>query len=223
MGLTREAQIHRDTEHPRIALPVLCIGILLAVVVGVLKANPELPTLAGSAVGIRLRMMRLAQIAFIALPLLTLLYEDLMGRAGGDSWLARWGWTAMVCGMIGLPSTLTVAGLTYVEFKFFLPLPAVAMFIGTVCGVGLARRYGRPLEHCGWLLIAFSMAAGLVMGLFAFDGPLPPPPFIGPYDNFVRRVIREAHAYAIVVGFISILISRQRAEIDSHGRIRFWR
>lgn len=228
MELTLDTQMNRrhpdpDKGQPRITLPALCIGILLAVALGVLQTNPGLLTVVGSAVDLRLRMLRLAQIAFIALPLLTLLYEGLMARAAGDSWLARWGRTAMLCGMIGLPSILTVASLTHVEFKSFLLFPAVAMFAGTLCGASLARRYGRPLEHCGWLLIAFSMAAGLIMGLYAFDGPLPPPAFIGAYNDIVRRVIRQAHAYAIVVGFISILISRQQAQTDGHVRARFWR
>jgi hypothetical protein len=214
---------HLDNGRPGIALAVLCIGMLFAVGVGMLQSNPGIFIPVGPHDGLRFRMLRLAQIAFIALPLLTLLYEGLTARASGDSRLARWGWNAMVCGMIGLPSILTVAALTHVEFKFLLPFPAVATFAGTLCGTCLARRLGRPLERWGWLLIAVSMAAGLLMGLYAFDGPLPPPAYVGAYNALVRRVIRLTHAYAIVVGFLCILISRAQAEIDDHARVRFWR
>ncbi len=226
MSLTSDTEInhqHRDNRRPGIALPALCIGMLFAVVVGVLQSNPGIFIFVGPQGGLRFRMLRLAQIASVALPLLTLLYEGLKAKASWDIRLARSGWTAMLCGMIGLPSILTVASLTHVEFRFFLPLPAVATFAGTLCGAWLARRQGRPLERWGWLVITLSMAAGLLMGVYAFDGPLPPPAFIGTYNNLVRRAIRLAHAYAIVVGFISILISRAKADIDGHARVRFWR
>ena len=179
--------LHPDNGRPGIAFRVLCIGMLFAVVVGVLQSKPGIFASLGPQDGLRLRMLRLAQIAFIALPLLTLLYEGLKARASLDSRLARLGWTAMLC------------------------------------GTWLARRHGRPLERWGWLLIALSMAAGLLMGLYAFDGPLPPPAFVGAYNDLVRRVIRQAHAYTIVVGLISILISRAKAEIDGHARVSFRR
>lgn len=210
---------HLDNGRPGIALSVLCIGLLFAVAAGVLHSVPGIFTSLGPQDGVRLRMLRLAQIACVALPLLTCLYEGLMARDPRDSRLTRWGWSAMLCGMIGLPSILAVASLTRVEFKFLLPFPAVAMFAGTLCGASLARRHARPLEHCGWLLIALSMAAGLFMGLYAFDGPLPPPAFVGGYNDLVRRVIRQAHTSTIVVGFISILISRGQATIGDHTRL----
>lgn len=206
-----------------IALSALCLGMLFAVVVAVLQGNPANFIPVGPQDELRVRMLRLAQVAFIALPLLTLLYERLMASAPRDSRLARWGRAAMIGGMIGMPAILTLASLTRAEFKFLLPFPAVATFAGTSCGAWLARRQGRPLEWWGWLLIALSMAAGLLMGLYAFDGPLPPPVFIGAYNDLVRRVIRLTHAYTIVTGFISILISRALAELDGHARVSFWR
>ncbi len=214
---------HPDAGRRRIALCVLCVGLLFMVAIGVLQSIPAIFAHLGPQDGLRLRMLRLAQVAFIALPLLTLLYDGLMARVPCDSRVARGGWTAMLCGMSGMPLILALASLTRVEFKFFLPIPAVAMFAGTLCGVSLSRRYGGPLERWGWLLIALSMAAGLLMGLYAFDGPLPPPAFIGAYNDGVRQVIRLAHASAIVVGFISVLLSRAQAAIDGHARVRSWR
>lgn len=201
-------------------LLALGIGLLCAAMVGLLQMSPVMLTDIGPYDALRSRMLRLAQIAFIALPLLTLLYEGLMAHAPRDGHVARWGRTAMLCGTIGLPSLLATAGLIHVELKYFLPLPAIAMFAGTLSGACLARRYGRPLERWGWLLITSGMAAGLLMGLYAFDGPLPSPAFIGAYNDLVRRVIRQAHAFAIVVGFLSILLARQQARMGGRAPMR---
>src|SRR5262249_5095873 len=67
------------------------------------------------------------------------------------------------------------------------------------------------LEQAGWLLVLLSMSVGLVLGLYAFDGPLPTPAFVGPYNEFVRRLIRLGHAYAIVFGLLAILLARHGA------------
>jgi hypothetical protein len=55
------------------------------------------------------------------------------------------------------------------------------------------------------------MSIGLAIGLYAFDGPLPTPDFVGPYNEFVRRLIRLGHAYAIVFGLLAILLARREA------------
>lgn len=226
MTMTLDTTIkHRQPENgrPVIGLSLFCMGLLFAGGVEVLQSHPGLFTSMGPQDGLRLRMLRLAQIAAVALPLLTLLYEGLMARASRDCRLARWGWTAMVYGAIGLPAILTVASVTRVEFKFLLPFPAVATFAATACGTWLARQHARPLELWGWLFIAAGMAVGLLIGLYAFDGPLPPPAFIGAYNDPIRRAIRLGHAYAIVGGFTSIVIARATAESGGHARACFWR
>jgi hypothetical protein len=209
---------HQQNRQPAITLSMFWIGLLCAAGAGVLHAVPGMFPSLGPPDGLRLRLLRLAQVACIALPLLTLLYRGLMARVPLDIPLPRWGFRAMLGGMIGMPSLLAAAAVTRVEFKYLLQFPAVAMFAGTLCGAWLARRYARPVEHWGWVLIALSMAAGLLMGLYAFDGPLPSPAFIGDYNDPVRRVIRQAHTSTIVAGFISILISRGRATIGGYAR-----
>ena len=42
------------------------------------------------------------------------------------------------------------------------------------------------------------MGAGMLMGTYSFEGPLPPPKFVGDYGDFVRLLIRQAHGYGIV-------------------------
>ncbi|HWG42061.1 MAG TPA: hypothetical protein VN688_04690 [Gemmataceae bacterium] len=201
-------------DSPRIwlvVLPVICLGMLLDVVMGLFAANPEhfLPVYLGAEDGVRLRMLRLARAAAIALPAVALLYEGLAACVGLRLPLARWGRAALWCGVAGMSAVLAVAAFTSVHVKFFLPLPALTTFAGTCAGAVLANRHARALEFWGWLLIAASMGIGLFMGLYAFDGPLPAPDFLHGYNDFARRLLRLGHAYCIVLGLLSIFIARE--------------
>jgi hypothetical protein len=111
-----------------------------------------------------------------------------------------------------MPVILTIAATTSVAFKYLLTIPAMTMFAGAVAGVWLARRYARPLETWGWLLMALSMGIGLLIGMYAFDGPLPAPSHFEGYNNFVRRLSRLDHAYCIVLGLVGIFVAR-----EAHG------
>jgi hypothetical protein len=57
------------------------------------------------------------------------------------------------------------------------------------------------------------MGIGMLMGLYAFDGLLPRPDFIGAYNNNVRRLIRLTHVYCIISGLVSISVSRELERI----------
>jgi hypothetical protein len=194
----------------RAILLTFCSGMLLDAVMGVIDANPawSLSEYVGAEDGLRLRLLRLARAAVIALALLTLLYQDLARRAPNRSWLFPAGQIALVVGAVGMPLLLTVAGLTWTDIKYGLPITAQATFAGTLVGTWLASRVARPLELWGWLLVALSMGAGLLMGLYAFEGPLPAPEFLGEYNDFGRRLSRLAHAYCIVLGLLSIFVAR---------------
>lgn len=193
-----------------VVLPVFCFGMLLDAAMGLFAADPGLflPHYLGPEDGVRLRMLRLAHVAAIALSVVTLLFRDLAGRAGPGP-AARRARLALCCGTLGMPAVLTAASFAAVEIKFLLPIPALTMFAGTAVGAWLAWRFARPLELWGWLLVAASMGAGLFMGLYAFDGPAPAPPFLGAYNDFVRRLSRLAHAYCIVLGLLTIFIARE--------------
>jgi hypothetical protein len=195
----------------RMVLPVICLGMLLDGAMGLFTADPTafLPTYLGPADGVRLRMLRLARAAAIALPAVALLYEGFYNRAGGHPVLARRGRTLLWCGVASMSAILAVAALTDLRVKFLLPFPAMTAFVGTCVGIVLASRYARALEVWGWLLVAASMGVGLLMGLYAFDGPLPDPCFIGGYSDFARRLSRLGHAYCIVLGLVSIYIARE--------------
>ncbi len=213
----------RGTPGLRVVLAVFCFGMLLDAMMGLFASSPGtfLPTYIGPEDGVRLRMLRLARAAVIALSVLTLLYQGLAARGDPHRRAIRWGRLGMLCGTIGMPTILTAACFTTVSMKFLLPIPAQAIFAGTLVGVWLAQKYSRPLELWGWLLIATSMASGLLMGMYAFDGPLPSPEFLGAYNDFARRLARLAHAYCIVLGLLSIFIAR---ELDSgcDGGVARW-
>jgi hypothetical protein len=61
------------------------------------------------------------------------------------------------------------------------------------------------------------MGVGLFMGLYAFDGPLPSPEFLGGYNDFARRLSRLAHSYCIVLGLLSVFVAR-----DTNYGTRRW-
>jgi hypothetical protein len=192
----------------RTVLLIFCFGMTLDALMGLSAANSAW-IYVGPEDGVRLRMLRLARAAVIALSSLTLLYQDLALRTLDRPRLVRAGQVALMVGAVGMPLVLTLAGLTWVNLKYLLPIAAQATFAGVLVGAWLAWKLSRPLELWGWLLIALGMATGLFMGLYAFDGPMPAPGFLGAYNDFGRRLSRLGHAYCIVLGFASIFLSRE--------------
>jgi hypothetical protein len=195
----------------RVVPVILLLGMAIEVVHGlyIIDAARFLAIDLGKEDGVRLRMLRLAAVAATALPLLTLLYRNLTSDSP-VSW-NRWGCRAMLVGAIGMPMVLAAACFIDVNLKYLLPIPALAMTGGVILALLLARRTASSLEQAGWLLVAVSMTIGLFIGLYAFDGPLPAPAFVGGYNEFVRRLSRLGHAYCIVFGLLAILLARQSA------------
>ncbi|HEU4341382.1 MAG TPA: hypothetical protein VFU31_07410 [Candidatus Binatia bacterium] len=205
----RRGKEHRDLT---VILWVLSAGMFLIGIMAMFELRPELflPAYLGAEDGFRMRLLRLARIAVIALSTLTVLFLGLAKRASPQSRIVHWGRLAMLGGTIGIPSVLIAAALTRVELTTLLPIPAYAMLAGTLCGTQLARRSGRSLEVWGWMLIAIGMAGGLFMGLYAFDAWLPAD-WLGPYNGFGRRLIRLAHIDCVVFGLTSIFVARELA------------
>ena len=115
-----------------------------------------------------------------------------------------------------MPAVLTAACFSSLTIKYLLPLPATAVCFGVSCGLLLAVRSCRPLEIWGWTLIVVSTWVGMLMGLYAFDGPLVPPGFLGEYANLSRGISRMAHSYSIVFGMLAIFLSWE----SKHGEPR---
>jgi hypothetical protein len=72
----------------------------------------------------------------------------------------------------------------------------------------------------GWASLAAGIATGLVMGLWSFDGPLPPPAWLGEYGDTPRRLARLGHIAFIGLGILNILLSRELSDssLGSRGR-----
>lgn len=162
----------------------------------------------GATEGLRLRFLRLARAASVALPLLTLLFQDLRCRTRAMGAADRWGERALLLGALLMPPTLCLAALVHADWKYLLPLPADATVLGALAGFWLALRRGDTREQYGWGVIAVSVVVGLLMGGFAFDGPLPPPRALGSYVSPARRLTREAHAYTIALALAALAASR---------------
>ena len=59
----------------------------------------------------------------------------------------------------------------------------------------------------GWM--AFGIFAGLIMGMWSFDGPAPTPAILGNYDSCARRLIRLGHVAFIMLPLISMSYAAQ--------------
>jgi hypothetical protein len=217
---------HRYARQIRMVLSVACFGMALDFFTGTLQVFPAslVPDYLGTDDGIRLRMLRLARVAAIALSALTLLYYGIVERAvrtdgdGGDNGgaatgldlsTAHRGGLTLAAGAIGMPAILTLCGMTSLSLKYLLPLPATAVIVGVFLGLWYAVRAGTRLERWGWLLVAGSLSTGMLMGLYAFDGPLPSPHFLGGYSDHARRLSRLSHSYGVVLGMLSIFLARE--------------
>jgi hypothetical protein len=206
----------------RLMILVVAFGLLLDEVMALFVLSPGmfLPGYIGVEDGVRLRMLRLARAAAIALPVLTLLYRDLIIPRGPKHRLVRWGGAGLLVGTVAMPLVLTAAALTAVQLKYLLEVPAWAVLAGALVGVHLAWQQSGVLESWGWLLVAASMTAGMLMGTYAFDGPFQPPQFLGAYNDLARRLSRLAHAYAIVLGLTTIFVAQRLSRIPVPHRLQ---
>ena len=197
-------------------LGAVCFGMVLDMAMGLFIVDPDLfrPAYLGADDQVRMRMLRLAQVAVIALPVLALLYYQ--ASLTSQRRAVRLGQWAMTLGAIGMPILLTVAGFTTLLLKYLLSLPSWAVVGGTIMGIWLASHQGRRLELWGWTLIGASLGLGLLMSMYAFDGPFSAPGFIGEYNDFARALLRLGHAYAIVLGILIIFVAREL--VDTQDR-----
>lgn len=56
-----------------------------------------------------------------------------------------------------------------------------------------------------WWMIALSTAAGAVLGLWSFGGPLTPPAGFALYDDLPRRLMRLAHIAGVALPALNLL------------------
>ena len=196
----------------RILGALLFAGVALdgALVLAALTPETAWTLYLGPPDGLRFRLLALARVAAMTLPALALLYQQAARRRVLASPAICWVCLALHAGAFLMPAVLVLAAVMHPSWKYLLPIPAFLVFVG-VCGAArFARRRGRVLEHFGWLLMGSSMALGLAMGLYAFDGPLPSPGWVGAYGETVRTVLRQTHGLAIVAGMLLIFFAHDR-------------
>ena len=212
-----------DNRELRFLLGILLLGSALEVALsfyGVLSEVLAAPLADPNT--LPMRMLRLARVAAMTLPVLALLYRRLAERKALASAAASWGCLAIFAGAALMPAVLCLASWVDPRCKYLLPMPAMLVFFACAIAGRLARGTARHPESFGWLLIATSMGAGMLMGTYSFEGPLPPPEFVGDYGDFVRLLIRQAHGYGIVFGVTAIFAAREQersAFAGARGRL----
>ena len=198
----------------RLILSLIFVGMMLqqflALPASFAGALP--PNLVGASEALRWRMIRLAVMASMALPVIAYLFEGLAEQVRDFQGVVKWGRIAQLLGAAGMPLLLCLAAFVNFRIKYLLTVPVGATVLGTWCGLFLAWKEERTPEKWFWLLIALSMGVGQLMGTYAFDGPLPAPNFIGSYSDFARRLLRMGHMYAIILGIAGIIASREARE-----------
>ncbi|MEC9002623.1 MAG: hypothetical protein VX644_04560 [Planctomycetota bacterium] len=210
------------TRHIQIILPILCFGMFLDLLTSLFILYPNLFSLdwLGNEDEVRLRMLRLARVAVIALTVLTLLYFDLASRSKVLSPAVTWGHRGLLGGTVGMPLVLALACFTATALKYLLPIPATLVCLGAIAGLNLAWKHGTRLECLGWSIITSSLLVGMIIGMYAFDGPLPAPTTMDHYQDLPRRLLRIGHAYAIVLGMLALFIAEGFQKQSALHRIR---
>ncbi len=198
---------------PKGRLWVLLLGMLVDLGLGLIEWRGELlPDYFAPVDSVRMRMLRLARMAAVALPLLASLQEELMAKADhGLKWVRRGQWGIRI-GAVGMPAMLTGCALTWWNRKGGLMLLTLSMMYGVFMSARLARNEGRAFERASWLVVFYSMCVGFVISAFSFGGPFPTPRVIGQYPELPRAIIRQAHTYAIVFGIVGVVLARHPAK-----------
>lgn len=198
------------------AVAVLVCGALADVVWPGMHSDAPLDgdTAAGALDSLEQRLMRLAMMAAYAIPVLVLLaaaesrhHETPGGHGIGVRMgvlLVRWEPVLFLVGVSTLATTLAAAALLHTGIKWALPIGADTTLAACAAATVRARWRDDRIAFFGWSAVCISMAVGLLMGSYAFDGPLPAPAFIGGYDAAPRILLRGAHVFVMVVGIAAI-------------------
>ena len=59
-----------------------------------------------------------------------------------------------------------------------------------------------------YVSLALGAALGLILGLWSFEGPLPPPSWLGEYADTPRRLVRLGHIAFFGLGIVNLLVAR---------------
>jgi hypothetical protein len=80
-------------------------------------------------------------------------------------------------------------------------------------------------RRVGWVSTCLGAASGLILGLWSFDGPVPVPEWLGPYDDTARRLARLGHIAFFGLGILNLLMVselRRRQLTPWNQRLASW-
>ncbi len=86
----------------------------------------------------------------------------------------------------------------------------------------LTTRLGRANVVVSLWMLAGGLIMGAVLGLWSFDGPLPPPPGLASYDSFSRRLLRLAHIAAIALPILNLHLLPWLDWSVASARVKTW-
>jgi len=174
----------------------------------------------GAHDGLERRLFRLGSMAAFAVPMLALLAaserkENPVDPPRGSlpaMLLVRFEPWLFAIGAAALPGFLMAAAVLDREIAWLSPVGADTTL--AACAAATIRAYRRldRLAFGGWLLVSASMMLGLLMGAYAFDGPLRPPGFVGEYGTVTRTLLRDLHVFAMCAGVVGVVLA------DGSGR-----
>ena len=83
---------------------------------------------------------------------------------------------------------------------------------------------GRPIgasnRLVAWTGFCLGVASGALMGLWAFDGPLDVPGWIGKYGDTSRRLLRLGHIAFFGIGILNLLLVRELPLLQVGYRVK---
>ncbi len=106
----------------------MCVGFIFGMTLGMWAEGEKW---LGGYASITRRYLRLGHVAFIALSIINILYGTQLGSEGLTPYVGSIGSPLMIFGAAGVPLTCLSAAF-FRKAKYFLPLPAMALLIGTV-------------------------------------------------------------------------------------------
>lgn len=213
-----------------ISLTILALGLLLTTAtVSLALLVPdlvrELSTLEVSST-LNARFFRLGRVAAMALPLLTLLALPALCRRRRAVWnrrLAAFAQSGFAVGVIAMPMVLFASAFVSPHLKYFLAIPAVAVTFASasVAWLSVNNRTSRG-ETAAWVSLTCSLAFGLLLGMFAFDGPLPVPSIVDGYNDAIRVWLRGLHHVSITAALVRLTWSRCFSRASAVARTRLF-
>lgn len=79
---------------------------------------------------------------------------------------------------------------------------------------------GHLNRAAGWILFLVGIIAGMVMGMWSFDGPMSAPAVLADYSSLPRRLTRLAHIAAMALGITNILYGQELPRVRLSRRTR---